>query len=97
MPQISLLRITQLADKYTLRYVRVVHQNALDPVYMVPNPCGQDIKLNGLKTSIAFKFMIILQNLIATPHRKSGKSKCYRKLTELDVMTMRIQCSINGF
>ena len=42
----------------------------LDPVCTVPDPCGQDIKLNCLKTSITFKFMIILQNLITTHHRK---------------------------
>ena len=33
--------------------------------------------------------MIILQNLIKAYHRKSGKSKYDRKLTELDVETTR--------
>ena len=35
--------------------------------------------------------MIILQNLITTNHRKSGKNKDDLKLTELDVVTMRIR------
>ena len=30
-------------------------------------------------------------------HRKSGKSKCYRKLTDLDIMTMWIRYRVNGF
>ena len=34
--------------------------------------------------------MIILQNLITTNHRKNGKSKDDLKLTELDVVTMRV-------
>ena len=41
--------------------------------------------------------MIILQNLITTNHRKSGKSKDDLKLTELDVVTMRIRYRVNGF
>ncbi len=40
--------------------------------------------------------MIILQNLITTYHRKSGKSKDDLKLTELDVVTMRIRYRVNG-
>ncbi len=60
----------------------------LDPVYTVPDPHGHDIKLNSFKTSVALKSMIILQNLITTNHRKSGKSKDDLKLTELDVVTM---------
>ena len=40
--------------------------------------------------------MIILQNLITTNHRKSGKSKDDLKLTELDVVTMRIRYRVNG-
>ena len=39
---------------------------------------------------------MILQNLITTNHRKSGKSKCDRKLTELDLVTMRIRYRVNG-
>ena len=35
--------------------------------------------------SVALKFIIILQNLTATDHRKSGERKYDRKLTELDV------------
>ena len=63
-------------------------QASLDPVYTVPDPHGHDIKLNSFKTSVALKSMIILQNLITTNHRKSGKSKDDLKLTELDVVTM---------
>ena len=61
------------------------------PVHTVPDPHGHDIKLNSFKTSVALKSMIILQNLITTNHRKSGKSKDDLKLTELDVVTMRIR------
>ena len=53
--------------------------------YTVPDPYGHDIKLDSLKTSVAFKFMMILQNLIATNHRQSGKNKYDCKLPELDV------------
>ena len=38
---------------------------------------------------LLYKFVIILQNLIKAYHRKSGKSKYDRKLTELDVETTR--------
>ena len=34
---------------------------------------------------MTLKFVIILQNLIKTYHRKSGKSKCDRKVTKLNV------------
>ena len=40
--------------------------------------------------------MIILQDLTATNHRKSGKSKYDRKLTELDVVTTRIRYCVHG-
>ena len=40
---------------------------------------------------MTLKFVIILQNLIKAHHRKSGKSKYDRKLTELDVETTRIR------
>ena len=40
---------------------------------------------------MTLKFVIILQNLIKAYHRKSGKSKYDRKLTELDVETTRIR------
>ena len=45
---------------------------------------------------MTLKFVIILQNLIKAYHRKSGKSKYDRKLTELDVETTRIQSRVNG-
>ena len=44
---------------------------------------------------MTLKFVIILQNLIKTYHRKSGKSKYDRKLTELDVETTRIRFRVN--
>ena len=56
--------------------------HVLDPVYMVPDPNGHNIKLNSFKTIVALKSMIILQNLITTNHRKSGKSKDDLKLTD---------------
>ena len=40
---------------------------------------------------MTLKFVIILQNLIKAYHRKSGKSKYDRELTELDVETTRIR------
>ena len=45
---------------------------------------------------MTLKFVIILQNLIKAYHRKSGKSKYDRKLTELDVETARIRSRVNG-
>ena len=36
------------------------------------------MKLDSVKMSVAFKFMIILQNLKATNHRESGMNKYYR-------------------
>ena len=39
---------------------------------------------------------MILQNLFKAYHRKSGKSKYDRKLTELDVETTRIRSRVNG-
>ena len=54
------------------------------------------INLKSLKTSMTLKFVIILQNLIKAYHRKSGKSKYDRKLTELDVETTRIRSRVNG-
>ena len=47
----------------------------LDSVFTVTDPYGQDIKLNGFKTNMAFKFMLILHNLITTNHRKEGKNE----------------------
>ena len=69
---------------------------SLDPVYTVPDPHGHDIKLNSFKTSVALKSMIILHNLITTNHKKSGRSNDGLKLTELDVVTMRIRYRVNG-
>ena len=68
----------------------------LDPVYTVPDPQGHDIKFNTFKTSVALKFMIIVQNLTTTNHGKSGGSKYDRKLTELDGVTTRIRYGVNG-
>ena len=59
----------------------------LDPVYTVPDLLGHDIKFNSLKTSVTLKTMVILQNLITTNHRKSGRSKNNLKLTEIIVVT----------
>ena len=41
---------------------------------------------------MTLKFVIILQNSIKAYHRKSGKSKYDRKLTELDVETDPVPC-----
>ena len=71
-------------------------RTGLDLVYTVPYPQGHDIKLNTFKTSVALKFMIILQNLTTTNQRKSGKSKYDRKLTKFDVVTTRIRYRVNG-
>ena len=51
------------------------HSQFLDPVYMVLDPEGHDIKLNTFKTSVALKFMITLQYFTITNQRKSGRSK----------------------
>ena len=67
-----------------------------DPVHTGPDPYGTHINLQSLKTSMTLKFVIILQNLINAYHRKSGKSKYDRKLTELDVETTRIRSRVNG-
>ena len=58
----------------------------LDPVHTAPDPYGHHINLKSLKASMimTLKFVIILQNLIKANHRKSGKSKYDRKLTELN-------------
>ena len=69
-----------------------------DPVHTGPDPYGHHINLKSLKTSMTLKFVIILQNLIKAYHRKSGKSKYDRKLTELagPVETTRIRSLVNG-
>ena len=66
-------------------YVDFLHQ---DPVYTVPDQLGHDIKFNSFKTCGALKPMVILQNLITTNHRKSGRSKNNLKLNEIIVVTM---------
>ena len=71
-------------------------QILLDPVHMVLDPYGHHIKLTSFKTSTALKFVIILQNFIKTYHRKSGKSRCDRKVTELNVEITRIRSRVNG-
>ena len=47
----------------------------LDSIFTVTDPYGHDIKSNGFKTNIAFKFMLIIHNLITTNHRKEGKNE----------------------
>ena len=54
------------------------------------------MKLNSFKTNVAFTFAIKLDNLITTNRRKSGKSEYDRKVTELDVVTIRIRYRVNG-
>ena len=63
---------------------------------MGPDSYGHHINLKRLKTSMTLKFVIILQNLIKAYHRKSGKSKYDRELTELDVGTTRNWSRMNG-
>ena len=67
-----------------------------DPVHTGPDPYGHHINLTSFKTSVTLKFVIILQNLIKTYHRKSGKSKCDRKVTELNVEITPIRSRVNG-
>ena len=68
----------------------------LYPVHTGPDPYGHHINLKSLKTSMTLNFVIVLQNLIKAYHRKRGKSKYDRKLTELDVETTRIRFRVNG-
>ena len=70
-------------------HLRSVNALVKDPVYRVPDPQSHDIKLNTFKTSVALKFMIILQNLTTTNQRKSGESKYDRKLIKIDIVTRR--------
>ena len=76
-------------------YLLLLERGHLDPVHTGPEPYGHHINLNSFKTSMTLKFVIILQNLIKAYHRKSGKSKYDRKLTELDVETARIRSCVN--
>ena len=62
---------------------------------MGADPYGHHINLKSLETSMTLKFVIILHNLIKAYHRKSGKSKYDRKLTELDVDTTRIRSRVS--
>ena len=43
---------------------------------------------------MTLKFVIILQNLIKANHRKSGKSKYDRKLTELNDVSPLTACTV---
>ena len=63
---------------------------------MGPDPYAHHINLKCLKTSMTLKFVIILQNSIKAYHRKSGKSKYDRKLTELGFETTRIRSRIRS-
>ena len=62
----------------------------------MPDPQGHDIKLNTFKTSVALKFMIVLQNLTITNRGNNGRVEYDRKLTKLDVVTARIRYRVNG-
>ena len=88
-------KIVKVSKKIvTLRVVWLQKRSILDPVHMGPDPYGHHINLTSFKTSMTLKFVIILQNLIKTYHRKSGKSKCDRKVTELDVEITRIRSGL---
>ena len=64
---------------------------------MIPAPPNFDFRLDSVKPSVPWKFiMIILPHLMTTNHRKRPKSKYDRKLPELDVVTMRILYRGNG-
>ena len=84
--------------KQNFNYVKIhtLEFRGLDPVHTGPDPYGHHINLKSLKTSMTLKFVIILQNLIKAYHRKSGKSKYNRNLTELDVETTWIRSRVNG-
>ena len=69
---------------------------SLDPVHTRPDPYVHHVNLTSFKTSMTLKFVIILQNLIKTYHRKSGKSKCDRKVTELNVEISQIRSRVSG-
>ena len=71
--------------EWSISWLRAASSGFLDPVHTGPDPYGHHINLTSFKTSMTLKFVIILQDLIKTYHRKSGKSKCDRKVTELNV------------
>ena len=78
-----------------------VNYSSTDILVFMPRSHGtgsvfHHINLTSFKTSMTLKFVIILQNLIKTYHRKSGKSKCDRKVTELNVEITRIRSRVNG-
>ena len=54
------------------------------------------MKFNTWETSVDRKFMISLHNLMTTNYRKSDKSKYDRKLTKLDIVTIRVRYRVNG-
>ena len=68
--------------------------NTLYSVYSVPNPHCHYTKLDSLKTSVVFKFMTILENLMTTNNRESSKNKYDRNLLEHDFMTLRMRYNV---
>ena len=56
--------------------MHVLHMSLMtDPApRTVPDPHGHDMKSDSLRTSVTFKLIITLQNLITTDDGKSGKS-----------------------
>ena len=71
-------------------FVKLFDSLNKDRVYTLSNSHVHDIKLDSLGTSVCVKFTIIVQNLMTTYHRKSGKRKYDRILPGLDIVTMRI-------
>ena len=67
-----------------------------DPVYMVPDLHGHDIKLNSSTTSVALTLTIALQNLSNKQSDKKVVRVYDRKLPDLDVGTKRIRYPVNG-
>ena len=57
-----------------------------DPVYTVPDPYGDDMKLKSFKSK-ALEFALRLEDLITTNHINCGRSKYDHKLTKLDVVS----------
>ena len=82
--------------KYCRNNSKITCYSKSDPVHTGPDPYGHHIKLTSFKTSMTLKFVIILQNFIKTYHRKSGKSRCDRKVTELNVEITRTRFRGNG-
>ena len=78
----------------------IVHHHIVHVLWLIKTPFTRDrmrmVTISSFKTSMTLKFVIILQNLIKAYHRKSGRSKYDRKLTELDGETTRIRSRVNG-